>query len=210
MMWCSCMGRSLREEWLYPSRPHDNFRRSPARGRLDHWRTGVSVRVLVPTRNDFREMVRLAVPIVVVQVGLMLMGTVDTIMVGHVSEHALAAVALGNLYFWFAVHFGMGGLLALDPVIAQAVGAKDEPAVARGMQRGILLAGLVAIPTSLVLLPGPALLAALQQPADVVPTSARYAWACIPGVFPFFAFIVLRQSLQAMGRLTPIVLTIIA
>jgi MATE family multidrug resistance protein len=155
-------------------------------------------------------MVRLAVPIVVVQVGLMLMGTVDTIMVGHVSGDALASVALGNLYFWFAVHFGMGALLALDPVIAQAVGAKDEGAVARGMQRGILLAALVAIPTSLVLLPGPWLLAALQQPPDIIPTAARYAWACIPGIFPFFAFVVLRQSLQAMGRLAPIVATIVA
>ena len=169
----------------------------------------MSVRNLVPTRNDLRAMVRLAIPIVVVQVGLMAMGTVDTIMVGHVSAHALAAVALGNLYFFFAVHFGMGGLLALDPVIAQAVGAKDEPAVARGLQRGVLLAALVAIPTSLLLIPGIPILTTLRQPAEIVPTAARYAWATIPGIFPFFAFIVLRQSLQAMGRLAPIVATIV-
>ena len=44
-------------------------------------------------------MSRLAVPVVLAQVGLMLMGVVDTLMVGHVSADALAAVALGNLYF---------------------------------------------------------------------------------------------------------------
>jgi MATE family multidrug resistance protein len=154
-------------------------------------------------------MLRLATPIVVVQVGLMAMGTVDTIMVGHLSAHALASVALGNLYFFFAVGFGMGGLLALDPVIAQAVGAGDEPAVARGMQRGLLLAALVAVPTSLLLVPAIPVLTGLRQPSEVIPTAARYAWASIPGIFPFFAFIVLRQSLQAMGRLRPIVVTII-
>src|SRR5688500_10840348 len=149
MTWCSSIGSVAPREWLSRYRPHDNFPRSPARGRLEHRRNAVSVRGLVPTRNDFREMARLAVPIVVVQVGLVLMGTVDTIMVGHVSAHALASVALGNLYFFFAVHFGMGGLLALDPVIAQAVGARDEPAVARGRPRGRLLGALGALPTSL-------------------------------------------------------------
>ena len=169
----------------------------------------MSVRVLVPTGNDMRAMVRLATPIVVVQVGLMAMGTVDTMMVGRVSGDALASVALGTLYFWLAVGFGMGALLALDPVIAQAVGAGDEPAVARGIQRGILLAALVAIPTSLFLVPAIVVFTALQQPAAIIPEAARYTWASIPGIFPFFAFIVLRQSLQAMGRLAPIVWTII-
>jgi MATE family multidrug resistance protein len=154
-------------------------------------------------------MLQLAIPIVVVQVGLMAMGTVDTIMVGHVSATELAAVALGNLFFFTGVVFGMGGLLALDPVIAQAVGAGDDVAVARGMQRGLLLAAFVTIPTSLLFVPAIPVLTALHQPAAIIPIAARYAWASIPGIFPFFAFIVLRQSLQAMGRLAPIVITIV-
>ena len=164
---------------------------------------------LIPRREDLWELSRLALPIVVVQVGLMVMGTVDTIMVGHLSATALAATALGNLFFFLAVIFGMGGLLALDPVIAQAVGAGDSVAVARGMQRGLLLALAVTVPTSLALIPAVPILTLLQQPAEIVPTAARYAWASIPGIFPFFVFIVLRQSLQAMGRLAPIVITIV-
>ena len=49
-----------------------------------------------PTRNDFRELIALATPIVVVQVGLMMMGVVDTIMIGRLSADGLAATALGN------------------------------------------------------------------------------------------------------------------
>ena len=68
-------------------------------------------------------MLRLAVPVVVIQVGIMAMGVVDTIMIGHISAQALAAVALGNLYFFGLAIFAMGTLMVLDPGVAQAVGA---------------------------------------------------------------------------------------
>src|SRR3954453_8203915 len=97
-------------------------------------------------------MLRLALPVVTVQVGMMTMGVVDTIMVGHISAQALAAVALGNLYFFSLAVFAMGTLMVLDPIVAQAVGAQDEPAISRGVQRGVLLAALLTIPAVLLLM----------------------------------------------------------
>ena len=70
------------------------------------------------------------------QVGIMTMGVVDIMMVGHYSGVALAAVALGNLYFFGATIFGWGVVMGLDPVIAQAVGAEDDLGVSRGLERG--------------------------------------------------------------------------
>jgi MATE family multidrug resistance protein len=137
------------------------------------------------------------------------MGVVDTIMVGHFSSNDLAAVALGNLYFFTAAVFPMGLLMSLDPVVSQAVGAGDQSAVARALQRGGLLALGLTIPAGLALAPGVALLTFLRQPPEVVPVAAGYALASIPGIFPFLAFIVFRQTLQAMGRVAPIVWTIL-
>ncbi|MGH7656816.1 MAG: MATE family efflux transporter, partial [Gemmatimonadales bacterium] len=167
-------------------------------------------RPFIPAATDLRQTMRLAGPVAFVQVGMMAMGVVDTIMVGHVSAADLASVALGNLYFFGAAVFGMGVVLGLDPVMAQAVGARDDLAVSRGLQRGILLSALLAVPASLLLLTAAPVLRLLQQPADVVPVAALYARVCIPGIFPFLAFMVLRQSLQAMHRMAPIVITIIA
>ncbi|MBI5710682.1 MAG: MATE family efflux transporter [Candidatus Eisenbacteria bacterium] len=163
----------------------------------------------LPTREDFGRLAGLAVPIVTVQLGMMLMGVVDTIMVGHVNATALAAAALGNLYVFALLVFGMGTLMALDPIVAQAVGARDDAAVARGIQRGLVLSVLLTVPTSALFLPVHAFLGVLGQPADVVPLTARYVAVSIPGVLPFFAFVVLRQSLQAMGRMRPVVITIV-
>ena len=161
-------------------------------------------------RAELRSLMRLAVPVTAVQVGMMLMGVVDTIMVGRISASAIAGVALGNTY-WFAVSiFGMGVLLALDPIVAQAVGASDEPAIARGLQRGLVLSVVLSVWTSMLLLLAGTVLGALRQPPDVVPLAHGYAVASILGTLPFFAFGVLRQSLQAMARMRPIVLTIVA
>ncbi|MEZ4412002.1 MAG: MATE family efflux transporter [Gemmatimonadales bacterium] len=165
---------------------------------------------LLPTRDELRALLTLAVPVVTVQVGMMLMGVVDTLMVGHVSPAALAAVALGNLYFFAVAIFGMGVLMGLDPIIAQAVGAQDEPAIARGIQRGMLLAALLATPAMILLWPAGHVFRWLEQPADVVPLAATYARFVIPGVLPFLVYAVLRQTLQAMGRLRAIVITIVA
>ncbi len=158
-------------------------------------------------------MLHLAVPVVTVQVGMMLMGVVDTIMVGHMpgdgSSVGLAAVALGSLYFFGIGVFGMGTLMVLDPVVAQAFGARDWTGVSRGIQRGVLLAVVLAVPSVAILLVAGPVLGLARQPADVVPLATDYIVRLAPGVLPFFLFIVCRQSLQALRRTAPIVVSIV-
>jgi MATE family multidrug resistance protein len=162
-----------------------------------------------PNREDLAAMLRLAAPVVVVQVGLMLMGVVDTMVVGRVSARALAAVALGNLAVMSIQAFGLGLLLALDPLVSQALGARDRLAIRRTVQRGMLIAGLITLPTVLLLMQVEPVLILFRQPLEIVPIAAGYVYRCLPGVLPFFGFIVLRQTMQAMERMWPIVVTIV-
>ena len=158
---------------------------------------------------ELRATVSLAVPVVLVQLGFMSMGVVDTLMVGRLSAEALAAVAIGNLYFFNVSIFGAGSLMALDPIVAQAVGAGDDETVARAMQRGLILSlGLSAF-MALLLAPAPSVLSTLRQPAEIVPDASRYVRVSILGAAPYLAFVVLRQSLQALHRVAPIVWTVV-
>ncbi len=170
----------------------------------------MSAAPLLPTRDELRALLTLAVPVVTVQVGMMLMGVVDTLMVGHVSPAALAAVALGNLYFFAVAIFGMGVLMGLDPIIAQAVGAQDAPPSPAASSGACSSPHSSSLPAMLLLWPAGSVFAWLEQPADVVPLAATYARLVIPGVLPFLVYAVLRQTLQAMGRLRAIVITIVA
>ena len=162
-----------------------------------------------PTRADFRALLRLAAPLVLIQVGTMLMGVVDTIMVGQVSPAALASVALGNMYFFSFSIFGMGVLFALDPIVAQALGARDELAVRRGLQRGLILALVISVPIALVLLTVRPVLELVGQPPEVIPDAAGYVYRNALSVWAFYVFVVLRQTLQAHHRVVPIGVTVV-
>src|SRR5688572_2778880 len=162
-----------------------------------------------PTRADFRALLRLAAPLVLIQVGTMFMGVVDTIMVGRVSPAALASVALGNMYFFSFSIFGMGLLFALDPIIAQALGARDELAVRRGLQRGLVLALAISVPIALVLLTVRPVLELVGQPPEVIPDAAGYVHRNALSVWAFYVFVVLRQTLQAHHRVLPIGVTVV-
>jgi len=164
---------------------------------------------LRPTRGELREMLRLAWPVVLAQVGIMLMGVVDTAMVGRVGTSAVAAVALGHIYWVNVTIFGMGILLVLDPVVSQATGAQDHEGVSRGVQRGVLMALALSVPTALLLIPGELFFGFLRQPADVTPIAATFSRISIAGVVPFYLFFALRQSLQAMAQVRPVVIAIV-
>jgi multidrug resistance protein, MATE family len=162
-----------------------------------------------PTRREILDVARLAGPIVVVQVGIMLMGAVDAAMLGRVSPTAMGAVALGNFYWLLIVVLGQGILQVLDPVIAQAVGAADGRGIRHGIQRGFILALVLSVPSALLMLSAEPVLIFLRQPADVARLAGHFAVASIPGVVAFYAFTTLRQTLQAFGRVAPIVWTVV-
>lgn len=155
-------------------------------------------------------MAQVAAPVVLINVALQAMGVVDTLMVGTLGGSAIAAVALGNFYFFNVSVFGIGLLFALDPVVSQAVGAGDSSGVARGVQRGLIIAVGVSLVVMLVLTPGEWLLTALDQPADVVRETAVYTRRRLLGALPFFLFAVLRQTLQAMGPVRPVIVAALA
>lgn len=154
-------------------------------------------------------MARLAVPIVLVQVGLMLPGFVDTLMVGRVSPAALAAVALANLLFFNVIVGAQGTLMALDPLVSQAVGAGDQAAIRDAVQRGAVLAIALAALTALMLMPAEPLFRLAHQPPEVIGEAGRVARISAWGTLPYLVFVHLRQCLQAMHRVRAIVATIV-
>ncbi len=70
-------------------------------------------------------MFRLAVPVVLAELGWMTMGMVDTLMVGPIGPEAIGAVGLGSSIFMGFTIFAMGLLLGLDTLVSQAFGARD-------------------------------------------------------------------------------------
>jgi MATE family multidrug resistance protein len=133
----------------------------------------------------------------------MFLMVVDLLMLGRVSVHALDAAALGRVWVLGTLVFGMGLLLGLDPVATQAWGAGDRTRFRRTLGTGLVCAGWISVPVSLLwLATGPVLEACGQSP-ELAADAARYAWVQIPGLPFFFAFFVVKQVLQAKGSVWP-------
>jgi MATE family multidrug resistance protein len=78
------------------------------------------------------------------------------------------------------------------------------------VQRGFAISVGLMVPSVAILVPIGPILSLLGQPPEIVPLAAGYAHISIPGLLPFYCWVVLRLTLQAMGRLRPIVATVIA
>lgn len=161
-------------------------------------------------REELRRLISLAWPIVVGQVGMMLMNVVDTLMVGRLGQTDLAGVALGNTWSFTGLIIGFGTAFGLDPLLAQARGANDLPAYGRAMRNGAALLTLITLGITVQhLLTAPALLA-LHQPAEVVPVAAAYAIALSFGLWPMLLFLVIKQAAQARGQMRPAMWVVLA
>ena len=162
-----------------------------------------------PTAADMRALIQLALPVMAVEMGMMSMHVVDTLFVGHLSATALASVSLALIYYFTIVVVGMGILVGFDALVSQAVGANDQPGVRRALQRGLVLAAVLCVPLALILWPTEAVLRALHQPASIIPVATRIVHISILGLPGALAFVVLRQTLQAMERLRPILSSVL-
>jgi MATE family multidrug resistance protein len=162
----------------------------------------------LPTPQELRRLASLAIPVTLVQLGLMAMGVEDTIIVGRFSPDALAAVAIGTLYFFVVSSLGMGMLMGLDPIVSQAVGAKEPDAVARAFQRGLLLVAIIGTLSVLSFIPAQAVLRAAGQPEGMLTIVGPYLWVLSPSTYAFLFFVLMRVVLQAHGRLRPILVSI--
>jgi MATE family multidrug resistance protein len=151
----------------------------------------------------------LAAPIVVVQFGMTAMGFVDVAMLGHYRGDALAGMALGHTLTWGALVFCMGVLMAVDPLVSQAVGARDGEAVTRALLRGLALVALLSLPAMAVLWPVDHYLRWLGQHDGLIPAAATYARINTVGFLPFLLFQLLRTYLSAHSRLRAQVVVIV-
>jgi MATE family multidrug resistance protein len=151
-------------------------------------------------RTEILAAARLAAPVAGTQLGMMLMGTIDTIMLGHLSAGALAAGSLGNVIVSTAMMFVFGVLGALDPLVSQAHGAGDREAIGAHLQRGLILAAALTVPFVLLQLDIQPWLRLSGQAPGVSLDAADYVRGILWGALPAFLLLVLRQTLQAMSH----------
>jgi MATE family, multidrug efflux pump len=153
----------------------------------------------VRSREELRILVRLALPLALAQAGQAMLGLVDTAVVGRAGAVQLAGAALGNAVVFTMCIVGIGTLMGADPLISQALGARDEVRARRLYWQALR----VAFAASAVLVLPTLALAYLLEPLGIAPDVAeaarQYVWWRLPGIVALLVFYAQRGYVQAAG-----------
>jgi MATE family multidrug resistance protein len=163
-------------------------------------------------RREITPMLRLALPLIMAELGWMFMGVVDTIMVGHLPQPAvtISAVALGQVLY-NTIGFGVAGvLLGLDTYISQAHGAGEWDAANRWLLHGIVLSAMLSAVLTAVVWVGPLAMARLPVDREVMRQAIAFLNALNWGTVPLFLYMVFRRYLQAFNHVRPIAAAVVS
>src|SRR5207245_6910826 len=162
-------------------------------------------------RTEVRPTLRLALPLVLAELGWMSMTIVDTMMVGRLPNSAVAmgAVSLGSGIFMVLALFGEGLLLGLDTLVAQAFGAGKREDCHRSLINGVYLSialtPFLAAPVWLM----ERFLGAIHVDANVLSQTIPYMKALAIGLFPLMLYFAVRRCLQAMNMVRPVAFALV-
>src|SRR5204863_3115256 len=154
-------------------------------------------------RQEFWPMLGLAWPLVLTNLSWIVMGLVDTMMVGRVSAVAIGAVSLGGVVFFTVATFGVALLLGLDSLVPQAFGAGNLADCRRSLVNGFYL----CLPLALILMAAIRLLELLLAKAGinaaVLASAIPYIRALDCSIPPLLLFALFGGYLRGMNLVKP-------
>lgn len=154
-------------------------------------------------KEQYRQNLRLALPVVLTQLGQIFTQFTDNLMVGRYGGNdplPLAAVSFGGSVFFILFIASIGIAMGMTPLVGERYVQGDRIHSARLLQNGILFYGLLGVAMSAIQYAAIPLLYHMRQPADVVDMAIPYykmlVWS-MPPVMLFFAF---KQFLEGVGN----------
>lgn len=162
--------------------------------------------------DEVRPMLHLAIPIVMAELGWMFMGIVDTMMVGHQKDSAVAigAVSLASILYYVVAIFGTGIMLGLDTLVSRSYGAGDLEDTHRSLVNGVYLSlGLTPVLMGLIWLWEPVLHLFNIEPA-ILRQTVPYMRALNWGTLPLLLYFVFRRYLQGVNLAKPVMFSLIS
>lgn len=160
-------------------------------------------------RSEIKALVRLAAPLAVAQAGTQVMGLVDVAVLGRVGARELAAAGLGNNVFFAMSVIGIGIVYGVDPLISQAIGARDPARARRLLWQGSWLALVATGALTIVLITLAALLPWFRVQPELVAPARTFLIIRTLSLAPFLLFFVVRSYLQALHITKPLIITMI-
>ncbi|MDE6643496.1 MAG: MATE family efflux transporter [Muribaculaceae bacterium] len=143
--------------------------------------------------TDYKSIIRLGLPILIGQLGMIVVGFADNIMLGRYSTEALASASFVNNMFNVAIFACMGFTYGLTPIVATLFSREQHHEIGSNVRVGlifnILFAGIVTIVMSIIYYN----IERMGQPEELIPLIKPYFLIYLAGVIPITVFSVFSQ-----------------
>jgi len=152
-------------------------------------------------RPFYRENLRLAVPVVISQLGHTLVQLSDSVIVGHFAgTTSLAAVSLVNSIFVVTLVMGLGVAYGITPLIAQYNGQKNYSECGRLLSNSIFINLIFSIVLFVVVYFGAgSLLNHLHQSPEVLKQAKPFLLLMSVSIIPLMMFTTFKQFAEGLG-----------
>jgi MATE family multidrug resistance protein len=141
----------------------------------------------------------LAYPVVMSQLGHIMVGVVDTAMVGQIGTIQQAAVALSNSLYTLVLVFGLGVSYGITPLVAAADSSKDIRQSADLLRHGIVINTILGILLFLLLFSLSPVLNLFNQKQEVVDLAIPFLNVMMLGMIPLCIFSGFKQFTEGLS-----------
>ena len=138
--------------------------------------------------KEFNYNWKLAAPVILGMLGHTFVGFVDNIMVGQLGSAALAAVSLGNSFFFVAMSLGIGFSTAITPLVAEADSENNFKKGKSAFKHGLFLCTLLSLLLYAMILLAKPLMKLMDQPEEVVVLAMPYLNIIAISLIPLIVF----------------------
>jgi len=161
-------------------------------------------------RSHLRAILGLGAPLVINNLAYAGITFADTVMAGHISADALAAVAVGSNALQLQSLIGTGMMMALAPLVARDYGAGRDTAAGDYLRQALWIALVMSVMPIVVALFADRAFAAVGTASSIIPTATEYTRAICCGVPAMFALQALSYTSEGLGRTRTIMLMTVA
>lgn len=145
----------------------------------------------------------IGLPVIIAQLLQMSMNFVDTVMAGNLSAEDLAGVAVGGAVFIPFMMLAAGILMAVTPIVAQLVGARNFEEIGVNARQGLWLSLMLSIPIFFLIRNLEFVMHFLEVTPSIIPIAQGYLNAISWGVFGVCGYMALRFFNEGMSVTRP-------
>lgn len=161
--------------------------------------------------KELKATLKLAYPVIIGQLGHMMMGVVDSVMVGKIGAAPLAASAIAHGLFTVFMIMGVGLSMAITPLTAMAMGAKKHSECGIVFRQGLLVNIIGGLILTVSITFGADIIRFLDQPKEIIEQGIDYMKILGYSVIPVMIFQTYKQFSEGLALMRPaMVITLLA